>query len=366
MELVAGAVLLLLILFGEIRLYRKHGLDGLSYRCAFSDQEATEGDTLEFFETVENAKILPVPWLKAELTVPKWLEFPETHCAVTGEFRFVTGFFSVKGFARIRRIWKVSCQKRGIYQVEHVVLVTTDLLGTVHLSLPASDTGNTIKIFPKRFTKAGLLLPKLMRQPFGTDSVCFSLSTDPCLPVGIRDYAFGDPIHQIHWKDSAHAGRLLVRQEEPTAQQTITVILALQTQSSDSGKMTQDKLLLEHSIRVCAQCLWELCKGGWTIRLIAGENDSQNMILKTPYNSGSSGYHYMMEFLAALTLDCPTVISHLLQNCCYRDRQELCLLVTPYTDEQIRQWKNSFNGYVLVTGHAHDGGNCADCVVADI
>ncbi|MFQ9093633.1 MAG: hypothetical protein ACLR5S_04550 [Ruminococcus sp.] len=79
MELIAVILLVLLVLFGEIGLYRRNGLKGLSYRCRFSETEFTEGDSLQFVETVYNEKGMPVPWLKAELTTSCWLDFPETN-----------------------------------------------------------------------------------------------------------------------------------------------------------------------------------------------------------------------------------------------------------------------------------------------
>ena len=79
MELIAVILLVLLVLFGEVGLYRRRGLEGLSYRCHFSETERTEGESLQFVETVTNDKTLPVPWLKAELTTSRWLDFPEAN-----------------------------------------------------------------------------------------------------------------------------------------------------------------------------------------------------------------------------------------------------------------------------------------------
>ena len=271
MELIAVILLVLLVLFGEIGLYRRNGLKGLSYRCRFSETECTEGDSLQFVETVSNEKGMPVPWLKAELTTSCWLDFPETNSSQTGENRFVTSFFSVRGHAKVSRVWNITCEKRGAYEMEHVVLVTSDLLGVVRLSLQAEDTGGTLLVLPQRMTEAGLILPRLLHQQFGDQSVRHSLLTDPCLSAGVREYVPGDPLHRMHWKASAHAGTLLMRREEHTAQQTVTVLLALESHSPDSGIMTQDEALLEHTIRVCAQCLWEFFRNGWQVRLCIGE-----------------------------------------------------------------------------------------------
>ncbi len=360
MELIAGAILLILLIFGEIRLYQKHGLHGVSYYCDFSDTEVTEGDTLTFSETLENAKALPIPWLKAELTLPKWLDFPESHSTVTGQTRFVTGFFSARGHAKVRRVWQVTCEKRGIYQVEHVVLVTADLLGAVRLSLPAKDTGRTLTVLPRRFSQTGLILPRITR--FGEHPVQQHSQTDPCLSAGIRPYFPGDPRNRIHWKASAHTGSLLVRQEEPVAQQTITVLLNLQTRPTDSGTMTQDSDLQEHSIRVCAQCLWELCQNGWLVRLVCNARNSQSRLLETPYGGGKRMYHQTLVFLAKLSLLDPLSINQLLQQGRHRP-METQLLITPYTDQQVAAWKQQTDSFCLVTGHAHDAMHCADTVV---
>ena len=50
----AGVVLL--VLFGEVGLYRRRGLEGLSYYCHFSETERTEGESLQFVETVPMTK----------------------------------------------------------------------------------------------------------------------------------------------------------------------------------------------------------------------------------------------------------------------------------------------------------------------
>ncbi|MFR2097285.1 MAG: hypothetical protein ACLS4X_03070, partial [Ruminococcus callidus] len=187
MELIAVILLVLLVLFGEVGLYRRRGLEGLSYYCHFSETERTEGESLQFVETVTNDKTLPVPWLKAELTTSRWLDFPEANSAVTGENRFVSSFFSVRSRSRVSRVWEITCEKRGVYEMEHIVLVTSDLLGIVRLSLHAADHGEKLTVLPKRLTEAGLLLPKLLRQQYGEQAVRYSLLTDPCLSAGVRE-----------------------------------------------------------------------------------------------------------------------------------------------------------------------------------
>lgn len=359
MEVIAVLLLVLVLLLAETALYRRYGDKGVSYRCRWTQTEQIEGETITFEETVENCKALPIPWLKAELTVPRWLDFSETHSSVTGDDRFVTSFFSIKSQAKVRRVWTITCQKRGVYAVEHAVLVTTDLLGAVRLSIPASDLGGTCTVLPRRYMEAGVLLPKVLRQDAGVRSVQQSWQKDAVLPAGLRAYAVGDPLNRMDWKRSLHMGTWLVRQEEPIAQQTVTVFLALETQPENAGALMSDLQQLEHTIRVCAQCLWELSQDGWRVRLCLGEETSQRTPQCTDYASGAEMYHRALRILAQLRLKQPVAMSRLLRSV-RRAGDETWLLITPYTDVIVRTWKQAWHGHVLVTGHAHDYGDCAD------
>ena len=178
--------------------------------------------------------------------------------------------------------------------------------------------------------------------------------------AGVREYVPGDPLHRMHWKASAHAGTLLMRREEHTAQQTVTVLLALESHSPDSGIMTQDEALLEHTIRVCAQCLWEFFRNGWQVRLCIGERRKDGLPIMSPYGGGSGMYHQLMQQLALLRLQEIVPQSQMLSMHGRSSIQETLLLITPYTDRTTAQWKQRCGGLVLVTGHAHDGGSCAD------
>ncbi|MFR7473115.1 MAG: hypothetical protein ACLUT1_09750, partial [Ruminococcus sp.] len=79
MELLGVVLLLVAAMLLEGWLYSRYGLRHLQYRCYFQQKEVPEGSVLELVEELENQKFLPLPWLKAELTLPKWLEVSGAH-----------------------------------------------------------------------------------------------------------------------------------------------------------------------------------------------------------------------------------------------------------------------------------------------
>ena len=85
--------------------------------------------------------------------------------------------------------------------------------------------------------------------------------------------------------------------------------------------------------------------------------------IATPYGAGNTMYHRLLQQLAELQLQDVLSMPRLLSLSASRMTQETVLLITPYTDRRVARWKQQSGGLVLVTGHAHDSGNCADAVV---
>ncbi len=359
MELIAIIILIVLLIAGEITLYSRRGGENITYRCAFSSREVVVGESIEFVETLENAKALPLPVLKVELTMPAGIDFPETYSTVTGDNRYVTGFFSLRGNARTRRVWHVGCEKRGVYAVEHAVVVTQDLLGTVHISLAAEETGEAVTVLPRRYTAAGRILPIMSPQFMGDMPVRGSLYTDPSLPVGIREYTYGDAINQIHWKASAHMGQLMVRQEERCARQNVTVILAFETNAPESGEHTLDRELIERTIEIGAQCLWECFTAGWEVEIYIGDADAMRLAVHLAYAAGRAAYHRALQTLAGLTLREVMNNNRLLGQAGWSGSGRY-LYVGAITDKDVARWKQRSGGYVVVADKSRDYGKCAD------
>ena len=105
MELIVLLLLLLAAVWLQGVLYRTYAFRRLDYSCSLDRREAVEGDRIHLQEVVSNRKLLPLPWLKSEITTSKWLEFSELQSVVTGDTRFISSFFLVRSFQRVTRTW---------------------------------------------------------------------------------------------------------------------------------------------------------------------------------------------------------------------------------------------------------------------
>jgi uncharacterized protein (DUF58 family) len=65
--------------------------------------------------------------------------------------------------------------------------------------------------------------------PFGQFAAVRRLIEDPSRIMGARDYRHGDPFRQVHWKATAHAGRLQTRVCEHTSEPTAVIMLNVST-----------------------------------------------------------------------------------------------------------------------------------------
>ncbi len=229
--------------------YKKFSFKGLRYHCEFNADEVAEGTEIALTETVENRKWLPLPWFKSEITTSKWLDFAGAQSVLTYHTRFVPSFFLVKGHKRVTRRWKVACTRRGVFQIETVMLVATDLLGSQTVAHPAAVEAS-VTVLPRPLSlDAFILQPQYL---MGDHPVRFQLLPDPFLVSGVREYQPSDPMKNIHWAATAKLGRIMIRNQEHTARQSAMVLLNLQSNEYEQKQNRADPEGVENCIRAAA------------------------------------------------------------------------------------------------------------------
>lgn len=143
MELAAMALILTAVLVGQYFIYKRFGLKDLSYTLTIrrrSDGKSDSGlwkrsraRSWSSFEEIDNAKPLPLPWVRSEINCSRWLSFYGGDAASKdgAQKGLISGIFTLRGRQKCRRTWRVRCEKRGMFTVEDISLTVSDLFGLV-------------------------------------------------------------------------------------------------------------------------------------------------------------------------------------------------------------------------------------------
>lgn len=295
MELLVIAILLGAVMLLQSFLYKRFAFSRLDYESSLSSHEVTEGDVIELCEVISNAKILPIPWLKADITVSKWLELSELQSVVTDKSRYISSFFSLRGMQRIRRRWKVKCLKRGDYTIEKTILVSSDLLKGFMLS-KAVECDSSVLVLPRPvnlsdvFIQANLAMGDFVVRRF--------IQPDPFYMAGVREYRPEDSLRSIHWAATAKENRFMVYKEEYTVTQSRTVIMNLQSHEFE-GEGAINEPGLENAIRTCCALFEETLTTGLSLCFMANTKEP----IRTEEFWGEEHLHGLLELLARMKLE---------------------------------------------------------------
>jgi len=195
-----GYLLFGLYLLG--RLWIGRGLKGLRLTRTYTARAFT-GDDVDVRVSLTNTSRLPMPWLQAHESLPIELISPPFHREV----------FSLAGGEQRYFDYTLHCRRRGVYKLGPLNAQAGDLLGlepAQHIELGPEN----IVVYPQVVPLARLGVPThspLVALPAGTP-----LFEDPARVTGVREYQRGDSPRRIHWTATASAGRLLVKQYQPT------------------------------------------------------------------------------------------------------------------------------------------------------
>lgn len=359
MELLIIVIIIAVIVMAEQAVYSRFGTRYVSYSCSFDRDTAEEGQELLLTETAVNGGILPVPFMKSELTIPEALEPVKGTSTVTDKDRFITGFFMVKSMSRIKRVRAVRAGRRGVYRVTAARVQTGDILGGVRLSLSADSIGNRLTVLPVPAGEDAVLPERLKRQA-GERLIRNSRIPDPFYTAGAREYVSGDSISRIHWKASAHMQELMVRQEEKTALPSVLIILNVQSDSEKSGKGAEETELQEHTIRLCVQCMLEAMNEGYNVTLVSNGFTAAGETLDITEHSLDS-FRYA---LAELSVSEYQPFRQFIKSWESIPYETAAVLITPYTDDAAAKWHSSCRGAsVIVSGKGRDREGIADRIL---
>ena len=123
---------------------------------------------------------------------------------------------------------------------------------------------------------------------------------DPFVTAGVREYTLRDSMNKVHWGITARQGQLMVRNNEATSKQSLTIILNNQLYREQLREPIKDQRL-EYAIRIAAGELDKAIKSSMPVRLLAnGTIGRGNESLITTEMWGKPHVHELMILLSRL------------------------------------------------------------------
>src|SRR6266849_2124630 len=221
--------LLILIVTGTTEIWARYCLQNLDYKREFSERRVLFGEEVTLSLSVENLKLLPLPWLETEDSVPSSLTYHGQHLRVSIRSNSVVfeNLFSTLPYERVTRRYAIQCTARGVHTFGPTVLRSGDVFGFLNreVSLP---NWQYLLVYPMVVPLTRFGLPA--RHPFGDYRAPRRLLEDPSRVIGVRDFTYGDDLRRIHWKATARTMQLQSKMYEPTTTFTLVIFLNVVSQ----------------------------------------------------------------------------------------------------------------------------------------
>lgn len=335
MEFLSIVVIIILIFMAQNILYEKYGMKNLDYKCYFSTNTAVEGDEIQLIEIITNNKILPLPWFKSEISTSKYLDFANSQSEITDQSRFVPSFFMLRSFSKVQRTWNVKCLKRGVFTIDTVPLVSTDLFGSKNLSM-AVKINTSIVVFPKPFEYEDLNVSSNFF--YGEIMVKRFILPDPFYTLGVREYTSVDTMNKINWKATAKQGKFMAFNNEYTSSQNVTVILNMQSHEDERAEVT-NRNAMENSIRLCATLFSNTEKQNMPLKFMSNSNTTGGReYTESPEYFGVEHLYNLLHILSQLNLFATRAFGHYLEEIYPKVTSTDIIIITCFLSEQMLEF----------------------------
>lgn len=328
-------VILAVILAAQYILFDKYGFKNITYTISISVPEAYEGDEIEIIEEIDNAKRLPLVWARSEISCSPYLTFKGQSSVknqnAPGEAvqrGLISGIFSLRGYRKCRRVWKVRCEKRGIMTINDATITISDLFG---LSKRAKmfKAFDSVRVLP---VPADMVTGELSGDMFiGNMQVRRFILPDPFMISGAREYTGREPMNRIHWAQTARTGSLMAYNNEFTTERRVMMILNVQRGDMYASSLSENALELE--IKAAAFVLDYCLNNGAECALVS--NVSERLFI--PPASGLEHTVNALRRLAELENVCGERLDEMLRSLDLNDFTDV-ILITPFVSERVGEF----------------------------
>lgn len=335
MEIIAVAILIVVGISIEAFIYRKYILPYVYYNCRFSHKEVFEGEQIEIIETVSNPSGFIIPFLKSEISTSRFLDFASGVSTVNDTTRSLASLFTLKAKQKVTRSWKVKCLKRGFYKIEDTTIVAGDLLGQCQYC-DVLKVEDTLTVLPKPINLETDLISYTDLQ--GERVVRRFILEDPFVTAGVREYTPRDSMNKIHWSITAKEGRFMVRNNEATSKQSLTVVLNMQLYKGQIKEMMEDDRI-EDMIKIVAGLLDQTILMSLPVKLIANActlSEATPVVTREMWGKGH--VHELFHVLSRLQNNYTDYFSHFIRSYDREIQSTDLIVVTVFIDEELTEY----------------------------
>ncbi len=221
--------LLGLLVVGIADIWINFCLRNLRYSRQLSEQRVLFGEEITLSLSIENAKLLPLPWLEVEDSIPQSLTFAgqRVRISLTTNRAVLENLFSPRWYERVTRRYTMRCMARGVHTFGPTVLRSGDVFGFQNRQETLANR-QYLLVYPLVVPLTRFGLPT--RYPFGDYQAPRRLLEDPSRVIGVRDYMYGDDLRRVHWKATARTMQLQSKVYQPTTTYTLVLFLNVMAQ----------------------------------------------------------------------------------------------------------------------------------------
>jgi uncharacterized protein (DUF58 family) len=206
--------------------------------------ECEIGESFDVVVDISNGSKLPIAWLLVEDLLPaSAYRHPPVALEIDGSRIEV---MTLIGDGSRTLQYRITCRRRGYFQIGPTVLETGDLMGLsrrYRLGAPPQY----ILVLPQVVALSGYDIASA--RPIGEIQIRDALIQDPTRMMGIRQWQIGDPMRSVHWPATARTGTLHTKIYEPTTIAGATLVLDLHR---DTNPLQQEPIRSDLAITLAA------------------------------------------------------------------------------------------------------------------
>jgi uncharacterized protein (DUF58 family) len=242
--------------------WSRAALGGVVVESEFEPPRAFVGEDVTLRVKISNTKRMPLPIVRLLVRYPQGLLPEDTPdpTALRGHKRRL----SLGGRTEVELRLPVVAPTRGEFWLEGVDVEVSDPFDLAPVRLEAAPE-RPLLVMPA--PRTGIPLRIVRRLPFGAPAPAVRLFEDREHFAGVRDYEPGDPMHHVHWRVSAHAGRLQTKRFEPT--RSAEVLFAVDVSHGEPFWHAVDRVTAEEAIAWTSYLARQAIHAGWRTGLVA-------------------------------------------------------------------------------------------------